>query len=368
MCLSQKWKSLAASLEDEIRQVKQQRDHLQLQLEEKRAAISSSSQPDDVHQPGPGQAEDSHVSRHQDTARACAELCKQQEMDLISSMPSNAEWCADALNRNFARACAARLRPLAAESEQMLSTGMTQEACRFLMEVRSMQLATQVCLPNTSNCITLHDLPPLQDRSSVPCCRSHIANPTRTKITPGIHSLDPAFLHTCPCWQVGGHMASLAAVPEAQDCAAQQRANDDDGAPSQTVLILASFRQAEGCTLQCNYLESSSRKELNHWGADIPRQTTHSTCYVCAGANVRRMERMVSETSPLQAVVWFIRGPMLAIPPCALQNAYATDALAYIQQHLEGAGPKDRDSLHALAAGKSGFPAPLPFPVIFAYD
>ncbi|CAL8465548.1 g5084 [Coccomyxa elongata] len=92
-------------------------------------------------------------------------------------------------------------------------------------------------------------------------------------------------------------MASLAAVPEAQDCAAQQRAHDDDG------------------------------------------------------TNVRCVERLVSETSPLQAVVWFILGFIVAIPPGALQSAYATDALAFIQQHLDGAGPKDRDSLHALSAG-----------------
>ncbi|BDA49923.1 hypothetical protein COCOBI_15-0510 [Coccomyxa sp. Obi] len=151
-------------------------------------------------------------------------------------MPSSAGQCADGLNRDIDRVYAAQLGTLAAESERMLSTGMTQDACRFLMEVRSMQLAKQ-------------------------------------------------------------GMASLAAVPEAQNCAGQQRAADNDG------------------------------------------------------ASIRRVELLVSETSPLQAVVWFVLEPMVAMPPGALQSAYATDALAFILQHLEGAGPKDRDSLHALSAG-----------------
>lgn len=150
LCLSQKWKSLAASLENEIRQVKQQRDHFQLHLKERQTAIYSSAQ--HVHQSGTGPAEGSQNTRHQETTVACAELCEQQEMDLASSMPSSADSRADTLVLALTKAYAAQLAPLAAESERMLSTGMTQEACHFLMQVRSMQLATQVCLCSTIGC------------------------------------------------------------------------------------------------------------------------------------------------------------------------------------------------------------------------
>lgn len=63
----------------------------------------------------------------------------------------------------------------------------------------------------------------------------------------------------------------------------------------------------------------------------------------------------MSESSPFQAVVWFILALVVAMPPGALQSAYATDALAFILQHLEGAGSKDRHSLYALSAGDSTF-------------
>lgn len=84
-----------------------------------------------------------------------------------------------------------------------------------------------------------------------------------------------------------------------------------------------------------------------------PTMLMNHAWYACTGASVRQVKASVLETSPLQAVVWFILGPMVAMPPGDLQSAYATDALAFILQHLESAGPKDRASLHALSAGNA---------------
>lgn len=58
------------------------------------------------------------------------------------SHASNVSLCpklTEAPAQDLTRVCAARLCPLAAESERMFNTGMTQEAYRFLMEVRSLQ-------------------------------------------------------------------------------------------------------------------------------------------------------------------------------------------------------------------------------------
>lgn len=59
------------------------------------------------------------------------------------------------------------------------------------------------------------------------------------------------------------------------------------------------------------------------------------------------------ESSPLQAVVSFLLGPVLAMPPGALQSAYATDALGFILQRLDIAGQAERDALRSLCKGKS---------------
>ncbi len=171
LSLSQKWRSLAASLEDEIGQIKQQRDHFQLQLEERKTLSSSSAQ--NVHQAGNVPAQ---YSRNQESAQAHAELFKQQAVDLTSSILLSP----DAFKEGFSEVCAAQLGPLAAETDRILSTGMTHDACRFLMEVRSIQLATQVCSTSDCNiaCIPVqcaYVLPLLQETLYVPCCREHIA-------------------------------------------------------------------------------------------------------------------------------------------------------------------------------------------------
>ena len=58
-------------------------------------------------------------------------------------------------------------------------------------------------------------------------------------------------------------------------------------------------------------------------------------------------------SSPLQAVVSFLLGPVLAMPPGALQSAYATDALGFILQQLDTAGRAERDALRTLSKGES---------------
>jgi hypothetical protein len=59
------------------------------------------------------------------------------------------------------------------------------------------------------------------------------------------------------------------------------------------------------------------------------------------------------ESSPLQAVVSFLLGPVLAMPPGALQSAYATDALGFILQRLDTEGRAERDALRTLSKGES---------------
>lgn len=59
----------------------------------------------------------------------------------------------------------------------------------------------------------------------------------------------------------------------------------------------------------------------------------------------------ILESSPVQAVVAFVLGPLLSMPDGALQSAYASDALSFISQQLESLQAQESNVLSALSTG-----------------
>ncbi len=88
-------------------------------------------------------------------------------------------------------------------------------------------------------------------------------------------------------------------------------------------------------------------------------RVTSSLILACiAGVSLdlsQQVRQLTKESSPLQAVAWFLLGPVLAMPPGVLQSAYASDVLAFILQLHDGAGPEERAALRALSVGESHY-------------
>ena len=140
--LSQKWKALAAGLEAQIEQVKQENNILKQQLQQQEgkevqpksmgyeshpAVLKSSAFVDIVFTSEETSLEPSSCKKAAHSSEQLAE--KSARGPLQDGEPDISELHA------------VQIGVLAAECEQMLEAGMTEEACRFLMEVRSMQLA-----------------------------------------------------------------------------------------------------------------------------------------------------------------------------------------------------------------------------------
>ncbi len=136
---TQKWKTLASSLEAQIEQLRQENTTLQ-QLERQRKDHSAERRPQNCTRRSLTEMMDYRAAEGNPP-----EPCRLETGSLCSKRAP--EEGAPGLPHEIGPAVgehrAAQLGDLAAECERTMDAGMTEEACRFLMEVRSMQLAAQ---------------------------------------------------------------------------------------------------------------------------------------------------------------------------------------------------------------------------------
>ena len=154
---SQKWKTLASTLGAQIEQLRQENTTLQ-QLEQQRNDHSAEGRPQDCTKGSLAEMMDYRAAEGNPP-----EPCRLETGSLCSKRAP--EEGAQGLPREIRPASgehhAAQLGDLAAECERTMDAGMTEEACRFLMEVRSMQLAAQSVRQAPSAAVT--------QASEVPC-------------------------------------------------------------------------------------------------------------------------------------------------------------------------------------------------------
>lgn len=155
---AQKSKLKIADLEEQLAQVEKQRDDLEQQLQQSRAQSILEEKQQGVLQPHAGSCKGLNAFHD----HAHADRCAQNPAALVKLPPAakTAACISEPANPALTPSHAANLAALAAEIQRMLEAGSSEEACRFLMEVRCMQLGVgstwQVAIQSYHNTVLIH--------------------------------------------------------------------------------------------------------------------------------------------------------------------------------------------------------------------